>query len=233
MLRNLQAKEAAELDPSGVLSVHSIWRTIQGEGPYNGQPAIFVRLAGCNLQCPFCDTDYTSSRTQLHPNNLLDNVKKHAKSKSGKRNTDLIVITGGEPLRQNISPFIQRASSARYRVQIETNGTYGAKNHDRLHLSTVVCSPKTPKIHGDTVGYVDAWKYVIEAGHVSENDGLPTRILGGHHPARPTNTAEVFVQPLDSKDPDQNQRNLKATIESAMRFNYRLCLQVHKIIGLE
>src|SRR3954467_9071958 len=44
------------------LSIHSIFYTLQGEGPYSGCPAVFMRLAGCNLQCPGCDTDYTSGQ---------------------------------------------------------------------------------------------------------------------------------------------------------------------------
>jgi len=47
------------------LEVQDIFSTIQGEGPFAGKPAVFLRLAGCNLRCFFCDTDFESRRTTL------------------------------------------------------------------------------------------------------------------------------------------------------------------------
>ena len=58
---NSQAIEKSAHYTTRSYDVHSIFPTIQGEGPFVGQPAIFIRLAGCNLQCPACDTDYTLS----------------------------------------------------------------------------------------------------------------------------------------------------------------------------
>ena len=49
-------QEPEKIDRDRHLDVHSIFHTIQGEGPYCGHPAVFIRLAGCNLQCPGCDT---------------------------------------------------------------------------------------------------------------------------------------------------------------------------------
>jgi len=51
---NNQRREKMDSDPGGWLEIVSVWDTIQGEGPFAGSPAVFVRLAGCNLQCPFC-----------------------------------------------------------------------------------------------------------------------------------------------------------------------------------
>lgn len=106
---------------NAVLDVHSIFRTLQGEGPFTGHSAIFIRLAGCNLQCPACDTDYTSKRSLMSVQTIIDKVNT---LKIG-QTIQLIVITGGEPLRQNISDLCILLYQAHYTVQIETNGTLG------------------------------------------------------------------------------------------------------------
>ena len=65
---NKQPIEKREPSYEGTLQVHSIFKTIQGEGPFCGTPCVFVRLAGCNLQCPACDTDqwYFPARADRH-----------------------------------------------------------------------------------------------------------------------------------------------------------------------
>ena len=92
---NIQPIEKIEhygVPDDGGLDVHSIFPTIQGEGPFVGQPAIFIRLAGCNLQCPLCDTEYTEGRIRLSVPVIFDAVQEHIRLFA-----PLIVITGGEP----------------------------------------------------------------------------------------------------------------------------------------
>ena len=63
-MKNQQLADKPVLNETGLsLQVNSIFYTIQGEGPFAGRPAIFIRLAGCNLQCPGCDTEYTKRQT--------------------------------------------------------------------------------------------------------------------------------------------------------------------------
>ena len=74
---------------SGTYDVQEVFPTIQGEGPDAGVPAVFVRLAGCTLTCPACDSDYTSKRTSKTVVDLLKEVvDARAQSKA-----DLLVIT--------------------------------------------------------------------------------------------------------------------------------------------
>lgn len=227
MLKNTQPTEPKDWSGDGSVIVHSVWHTIQGEGPFAGCPAVFVRLAGCNLQCPLCDTDYTSSRTRMSVLEVIDKI-------SELRQDGLVVVTGGEPFRQQLGPLCSALLANGYTPQIETNGTFYQEYIPEG--TTVVCSPKTHSIHRDIEKIVDAWKYVGQAGFL-DDDGLPLLTLGGStpssRPARPTNDAEVYLQPLDEQDSVKNKANLDAVVASCLRHGFRLCIQTHKIIGLE
>ena len=93
---NTQAAEAKTKDD--LLDVHSLFFTIQGEGPFSGYRAIFVRLAGCNLQCINCDTDYTTNRFKVHSAIVVNEIRRMVAEDIKCSNSDmLVVITGGEP----------------------------------------------------------------------------------------------------------------------------------------
>jgi organic radical activating enzyme len=167
---NTQKREAVLKDKK-VLEVCDVWRTIQGEGPFAGLPAVFVRLAGCNLNCPACDTDYTSNRMSIRPEQLVERIQY-------KQTGGLVVFTGGEPLRQNIGIATKLLYRLGYTVQIETNGMLYRDDMEYNGL-TIVCSPKSPIIHEKLQPLIRAVKYVVQAGFV-DVDGLPTRTLGNH-----------------------------------------------------
>jgi 7-carboxy-7-deazaguanine synthase len=220
------------------LEVHSAFYTIQGEGPYAGRPAVFVRLYGCNLQCPQCDTDYTSNNTKWIPELLAGHCVHLFKAQA----TPLVVITGGEPLRQNIMPFVGALQKLNCTVQIETNGTlplphrkYEVGDGVSLMNIKVVCAPKTGRVNKKLKPFIWAYKYVLAADAVHSDDGLPIRAL--NHPASPLlarphldfPVERVYLQPLD---PDPEGLNLKACIKSCYEFGYTLCIQQHKIIGV-
>lgn len=227
---NLQLAEKPTNNPNEI-EVVDIFKTIQGEGPYAGMRAIFVRLAGCDLQCPKCDTNYTTGRRFYNEEELEMAI--FAKLEFF-YNPPLVVFTGGEPLRQNLSEIVTDLYWSRYLIQIETNGTY---YQDLGTKATIVCCPKTPKIHPKwaTGKAIDAYKYVLTAGEV-DKDGLPTSSLGmPRPPARPPehfNRNRVFVQPCDEGDEEKNKANMQAAIDSCMKHGYRLSLQQHKIVGL-
>lgn len=219
------------LHERGLLEVHHIFATIQGEGPFAGSPAVFVRLYGCNLQCPLCDTDYTSNKFQVMPNFILDSVKEMGSP------SKLVVFSGGEPMRQNLAPVVRLLLEHGYRVQIETNGTLFVPDlpYDQI---TVVCSPKAGRINSDLAPHIAAMKYVVSANSLDPEDGLPYKVLG--HPAAPRVArppegfkGTIYLQPADVGDPLENSRHLDAAIRSCLKFGYTLCLQTHKIINME
>lgn len=228
---------------SDTLDLHSMFFTIQGEGPYTGHRAIFVRFAGCNLQCPGCDTEYTQGRRSLSPNEIF----RHLHSLQGEavgfsERKPLIVVTGGEPFRQPIGGFLNLCYWAGYRVQIESNGMFApdpvadALIHGGFVSLTV--SPKTAKINARTAELADCFKYVGQAGRMDEEDGLPMYALEhfkGGRPFRPTDLKrrKIYLNPFDEKDTFKNALNLAACAGSAMQHGYILGVQLHKLAGLE
>ncbi|MEN9911722.1 MAG: hypothetical protein RI956_166, partial [Pseudomonadota bacterium] len=240
------------LNTSSKLDIQNIFRTVQGEGPFSGQPAIFIRLAGCNLQCPACDTDYTSQRVLMSTQNIVERVSDLITGHTIR----LIVITGGEPLRQDISQLCTMLYQANYIVQIETNGTFGLPKNLQILLNNtlnntlnkekiinkvpwfnIVCSPKTGKTHLSLNPYIVAWKYVLSANSIA-TDGLPIFTLGhsaSPQVARPNqgHQAPIYLQACDDKNDTDNQLNQAACIESCLKYGYTLQLQIHKYLNIE
>ena len=235
---NKQAIEKLSNRNDGKLEVNSIFHTIQGEGPFCGTPAVFIRLAGCNLQCPQCDTEYTE-RNPLSILHIANYVSTFA-------NKGLVVITGGEPFRQKIGPLIRILINAGYYVQVETNGTlpppadinWGQNQDISLRSGAyIVCSPKAGKINSHLEREACCFKYVVNDGEVLE-DGLPSHVLG--HSAMPfvarpnfVRNRVIYLQPADSKNIQQNHRNTNQAVSSCLKHNYVLQLQIHKIVEVE
>lgn len=208
------------------LWVQEVFYTLQGEGPFAGHPAVFVRLAGCNLRCFWCDTDFESSDWVPTLEELQSEI-----ARVRPPNCDLVVLTGGEPFRQNISPFVRSCLEKGLRVQIESNGTLWVDLPESEKL-TIVCSPKTPKLHPKLAPRIQYMKYVIKAGEQDEQDGLPatsTQIEGkSARLVRPLPHQTVYLMPQDEQDSQRNQHNLKACIQTCLEHGYRLTVQGHK-----
>lgn len=248
---NIQIIEKKHHRADGTLDVHSIFNTIQGEGPFCGHRATFIRLGGCNLQCPGCDTIYTGEqRVLMEPLQILNVVE----GISGPR---LIVLTGGEPLRQNVSPLIQVLVERGYDVQVETNGTLlipeqlmpltrtaGLRTISG-HMAEVgdlfiVVSPKTGKVHKSVADASCAFKYVISHDDFSPVDLLPNHALdhtAEPYLARPPQGYDraVYIQPRDygTMNEWKNKQALENAVLACQQRGYILQLQVHKLIGVE
>jgi 7-carboxy-7-deazaguanine synthase len=210
------------------LWIQEVFYTLQGEGPFTGHPSVFVRTGGCNLRCYWCDTEFESSHWRPGLDELIDRIERLRPPAC-----DLVVITGGEPLRQNILPLIERLLAAGLRVQIETNGTLWLDLPDDPRL-TVVCSPKTASLDPRLARRVDAFKYVISAEGVDPTDGLPS--VSTQSPGepcrlfRPPPGRPVYVMPCDQ--PGREDENRKACTAVALAHGYRLSLQIHKLLDI-
>ena len=236
--------------------------TIQGEGPSAGTPAVFIRLAGCNLRCYFCDTEFGTlwdDSTLVLPESIAEEVIQLLSKNLNRPSFDhkpLVVITGGEPFLQNFLPLVRVLAGLHMRIEVETAGSlmfdlrearagfyeqfvFGAKNH-------IICSPKTPTINAELADLVYAWKYLVSpslADHDPE-DGLPLWSMQARSQgkrariARPPNHRgrfwhdKIFLQPL--APPDGSFPTYAATnaVNLAKQHGYRVSLQTHKLLGL-
>lgn len=100
------------------VKINEIFTSIQGESTFAGLPCVFVRTAGCNLRCRYCDTTYAYEEgKEIEVGEILKVV-------SGYR-LRLVEVTGGEPLHQkNVPVLITALLDAGYKTLVETNGSY-------------------------------------------------------------------------------------------------------------
>lgn len=243
-LRHYDAGDGMSLD------IVSVFNTIQGEGPFAGTPATFIRLFGCNLRCYFCDTDFETGRAPFKIDTLVNRPENHK----------LIVLTGGEPFRQPIGRLIAgllRRNDGTI-VQIETAGTLWFSQEDIANYRLVsyllrqslqiVVSPKTPQVRPEISDHATAWKYLVSNVWAIAEDGLPvcntqyTNTYGDddsfvprkHRLARPpigTSPHNIYLQPVDERVGGY-AANMMLCAQLAMQHGYRLSIQQHKILGV-
>jgi len=101
--------------------VNEIFYSIQGEGFHTGRPAVFIRLSGCNLKCPWCDTDHSKILKKMDEVEITRLVREKVESIPN-GNDILIVITGGEPTLYNLIPLCDAITKFELEIAIETNG---------------------------------------------------------------------------------------------------------------
>jgi organic radical activating enzyme len=139
--------------------------------------------------------------------------------------TSLVVITGGEPFLQNFGSLVELLYSESYEIQVETNGSIFIPGFP-YHLCSIVCSPKEAPVADGVEEVVTAWKFLvaeIEGGvDPEEASDLDELIV----PSR----GQVFLQPLDEKDPEKNAKNVARAVRLCQKYDVRLSLQLHKII---
>lgn len=123
-----------------------VFRSVQGEGPSAGCDAVFIRFAGCNLRCPFCDEDHQVMST-LDADEILDLVLKLTPDVAKFRDIR-VVLTGGEPLMHLDTELLHRLLDQGFQVCAETNGSDGAYHiapleaMEFLAIHELVVSPK-------------------------------------------------------------------------------------------
>lgn len=214
-----------EIHDGFFLNVQEIFPTFQGEGPYVGYPSVFVRLGGCNLACDFCDTEFDSYQN-LPLEKILTEVTRLAKNAAGEVVRKLVVITGGEPLRQPIERLCDELLKLNFLVQIETNGTLF---RDLPKEVKIICSPKITngkyhQIRPDLLARIDAFKFIISANK-KEYSQIPDFADLGFNIA-------TYLQPMDEYNEFKNKENLQFVLELAQKFGHRVSLQMHKILKI-
>lgn len=184
--RVLAHSRAAVLTPAHMpdsYRISEVFLSLQGEGPSAGTPAHFVRLQGCDVGCRWCDTRYAWSFTGGEPLRLEDLwTRAEALGES-----DLLVVTGGEPLQhEGLEGLLREALDRWSRVEVETSGIAPPPlSHGRLHYNV---SPKLPSAtprSRETWGHAAAWiaepraTFKIVIGDDPDLDDA-LRLLRGH-----------------------------------------------------
>ena len=250
--KNIKVKK--EKSYNGTIKINEIFDTIQGEGPFTGIPAIFVRFSDCNLNCKVCDTSFETGEV-LTITEIEKRIYEHQPVEHTLRK--LIVITGGEPFLQiGLGELTARLNLNGFSVQIETAGTVVHEEQleffdeletqqfgtvEELPAFTIVCSPKTGKVNARLLPYITHWKYIIEDNKVDLEDGLPNVSYETEKPLkifRPSNLKElaeagkIYLNPVDVYDANRNADNMSEVVLSCLRFGYRVGIQLHKLIHM-
>ena len=196
--------------------VNEIFHSLQGEGFWTGTPAVFLRLSGCNLRCPFCDTDFSAS-VPMTAAGILAEMKACCGNGPMPR---IAVITGGEPSLQLDESLVEALHGAGWRVHVETNGTRALPDG----VDWVTLSPKT-----DVKGLKGNGTVVLERADevkVVYEDGVNERWAA--FPAQ-----WHFLQPCDTGDAAKNEAILAETLNHIQRHPlWRLSLQTHKLLKI-
>lgn len=221
------------------LSINEMFETIQGEGFHTGVPSIFVRLQGCPVGCPWCDTKHTWTLDEAFLTTADKVLTKQQESEAffhsdGQDILALfaaqgytarhVVITGGEPCMYDLTAFTRLLHDNGFSTQIETSGTYEVRCDA---ASWVTVSPKVDMkgkmpVLTSALQRADEIKHpVAMEKHIAELDDLLAR-LEGKLPAH------ICLQPIS-----QQPRATELAIKTCIARNWRLSLQTHKYIGIE
>jgi 7-carboxy-7-deazaguanine synthase len=189
-----------------MLQLSEIFYSIQGEGTWTGTPAVFVRLAGCNLACDFCDTDYA---TKFFAS--VDDVVAKVRELGG--DCPMVVLTGGEPLAQAETPaLIEALRRDARRVHIESNGTIFTE----LPKDVWLCVSPKERVDPRMANRADEAKLIVDKRVPEEH--LP--LFAG----KPT----ILLQPEGNKPANVT---IALDYAKAHPLRFRLSLQTHKFIG--
>lgn len=190
--------------------INEIFYSLQGEGMFAGTPAVFIRFAGCNLKCPFCDTKHQEGKLMTDAE-IIQEVSKYP--------CHLVVLTGGEPTLQVDEGLCEGLQRAGKYIAIETNGTRDVPSN----VNYITCSPKVEYVRGAKIKlqYCDELKVVFTGSNdMSIYDGIQA--------------LNYYIQPCDTYNEEQN----KLIKEKAVKFcldnpKWRLSLQTQKILDIQ
>lgn len=251
--RNISAKDL-KLTP-GALLVRSIFYTLQGEGPYAGYPAVFVRFGGCNrgakVDCQWCDTDFRMDKSKLM---TVEQIVAQVRSYRNPQALDkpLVVLTGGEPLLHDLTALTTALHDLGYITQMETNG-------DLLRVATLprtvmVVSPKVSarahrytRPHKEVLLRADYLKVLVTVDESSPYHELPEYVYdfadqkGSHHVfvspiseyARTLEPGEMASMWNDIYDKEKCRANHHYAATLARDKAFRLTVQMHTFVELE
>ena len=224
--------------------INEVFYTLQGEGAHSGIPAVFVRFSGCNLRCPWCDTEF-SDFTEMSADEIVREALSLYDIPNERRK--MVVLTGGEPSLQVDTPLIDALHAAGFYICIETNGTRPLPDG----IDWITCSPKMVyQSEGRSISETVyqrsglsakrsslALKRVNEVKVVFTGTYDPeiwrSQLEAEHWMLQPLRyTGEWLLNNCDAFEDDRND-NLDDTVRYILAHPFwRLSVQLHKIVGL-
>ncbi len=203
------------------LKINEIFWSFQGEGLRVGFPSVFLRLSGCSLECPYCDTKKAwNEGTSLPIDDILSQIETYRK----KYPVSQVVITGGEPMEQDLSAITSLLKTKNFFISIETNGC----GFQDLPIDWWTVSPKDVNrysIHTDLKEKINEIKLVVNP-NLSMEVIKKTRAFIQKVP--------IFLQP-DGTDKNRymNTFSFFRECQEAGIENIRCGVQLHKIYNVE
>ncbi|TND60859.1 7-carboxy-7-deazaguanine synthase QueE [Aeromonas dhakensis] len=219
--------------------INEIFQTIQGEGVFTGLPAIFVRLQGCPVGCPWCDTRHTwvvdparevGVQAVLDCSNESDGWSKMSTEQILASFQQLgyqarhVVITGGEPCLYDLQDLSTALIAAGYQVQIETSGTSEIQTHER---TWVTVSPKI-NMKGGLPVLVSALERANEIKHPVATERHVEELDALLATARLRDDVVIALQPISQKP-----RATQLAMATCIARNWRLSIQTHKYLDID
>lgn len=211
--------------------VNEIFFTLQGEGAHSGIPAVFVRFSGCNLKCPWCDTEFADF-TEMSAEEIVHTMLELYDLPNERRK--MCVLTGGEPSLQVDKALIDALHAAGFYICIETNGTRSLPDG----IDWITCSPKEQTLkqsqttsNGLKLTKVNEVKVVFTGTY--DPEVWRKKIEAEHWMLQPLRyTGEWLMENVDAWEDDRND-NLNDTVRYILAHPFwRLSVQLHKIAGL-
>lgn len=199
--------------------VNDMFHSLQGEGQNAGRAAIFIRFSGCNLRCPFCDTDFKEYR-EMTAGEIISAIPEMVLG--DKPMPSLCVVTGGEPSLQLDSELIDALHDTGMKVAVETNGTKPLPPY----VDFVTVSPKSPFTTGADVmiGKADEVKVVMTENISTEEIRCFERIEASYY----------YIQPCDTGIGSTNEAIMQRCVQFVKDHpNWRLSLQQQKILNVK
>jgi len=195
--------------------ISEIYQAIQGEGYHAGLPCTIVRMLGCNLRCKFCDTPQAQQPGLLEKWTLEDLLQEIEDKLTPSK---VVLITGGEPLLQNLKPLVAALASRGIKTHLETNGTLPPPD---IYIDWITMSPKPPSVcYQSIVEVANEIKWLVAA------EGDITQLMFWLAARRQPANRIISVQPI-SQDPLAT----KICYDACIKYGWRLSLQQHKLIG--
>ena len=194
--------------------INDIFYSLQGEGHNTGRAAVFIRFAGCNLRCSFCDTEFDTYR-EMSDEEILEAISQYP--------ARFVVLTGGEPTLQVDEAFVELLHQHGYEVAMESNGTRPApQNLDWLTVS--------PKVRSEKLE-VKSEKLADELKVVFDETTAPESYL---FPFTSSLLPLLYLQPCDTGDAARNEAIVARCVEYIKEHPWwRLSLQTHKLVGFK